>query len=104
MLQNHSGETTARRPALGHSEGDFWDQVFDGASMAKVCLFVCLFVGVFDTMLFLSCPQGVFDFNPTRRVTGGYKRRADFNRKELRLFNKKMAAQEKLFVQDTFRT
>ena len=28
---------TARRPALGHSEGDFWDQVADGASMSKVC-------------------------------------------------------------------
>ena len=37
LFQNHSGETTARRPALGHSEGDFWDQVTDGAAMAKVC-------------------------------------------------------------------
>ena len=46
----------------------------------------------------------MFDFNPTRRVTGGYKRRADVNRKELRLFNKKLAAQEKLFVRDIFRS
>ena len=36
VLHNHSGETTARRPALGNSEGDFWDQVADGALMAKV--------------------------------------------------------------------
>ena len=55
-------------------------------------------------MTFQNRPQGVFDFNPTRRVSGGYKRKADVNRKELRLFNKKMAAQEKLFVRDIFRT
>ena len=32
-----SGETTARRPSMGHSEADFWDQVADGATTAKVC-------------------------------------------------------------------
>ena len=45
----------------------------------------------------------MFDFNPTRRVTGGYKRKAAVDRKGLRKFNKKMAAQEHLFVRDVFR-
>ena len=95
----HSGETTARRPALGHSEADFWDQVADGALMAKVCWSLAQ-----QKAHRQNCPQGMFDYNPTRRVTGGYKRRADVNRKELRLFNKKVAAQEKLFVRDIFRS
>ena len=60
VFQNHSGETTARRPALGHSEGDFWDQVTDGAAMAKVCCSLIYIFSVFSThpslMLFLNCP------------------------------------------------
>ena len=35
-MRSHSGETTGRRPALGSSETDFWDQVADGALSAKV--------------------------------------------------------------------
>ena len=38
----HSGESTARRAALGSSEADFWDQVADGALMAKVCFCLAL--------------------------------------------------------------
>ena len=41
----------------------------------------------------------MFDFNPTRKV-GGYKRKAAVDRKGLRKFNKKMAAQEHLFVSE----
>ena len=43
----------------------------------------------------------MFDFNPTRKV-GGYKRKAAVDRKGLRKFNKKMAAEEHLFVSDLF--
>ena len=96
-----SGETTARRPSMGHSEADFWDQVADGATTAKVCS--RLPQTIIQSYLYYKL-QGVFDFNPSRRVKGGYKRKAAFDRKALKKFNKKMAAQEQIFVSDVFHT